>query len=197
MRVSLRQLFDLVGRLLWCLQVPKGLRQSATRIVVGAELEDATGLMTLEAALQSWSAVDLEQLTPGDGSSAVKLDAGGQSLLVAGPLAVGLVLEKLRSASTAIVEITDVELGELSAGLARELEHRSGATATVLTLPQTSARGVAFALDRDVPARPWDLDRLLVEGIHVDPALWTRLFERSLNVLLDVERIPDPQDARL
>jgi hypothetical protein len=83
-RITVRQLRELVERLVWRFELPAGFGHSATSIVVAAELRTGKALPRLLELVETGLTVDpaaVRLVGPAE------LDAGGQSLLYAGPIA--------------------------------------------------------------------------------------------------------------
>jgi hypothetical protein len=195
MQISVRQLRDLISRLVWRLGLPPGVDTAAGSLLLEAELRDGSGLTELARLIADPRPVRSAAPAVVESSDGrLEVDARGESLLLVGPLVADLARDAALRAGAATVAIDHVEGAAAAAGLAAlAADPALGVSADV-----TRANGDGrLELRVTTAASPQERERaaLLVEGIEVDDALWADLFALSLDVLLDIERIPDAEDA--
>jgi hypothetical protein len=197
-RVAVRQVRDLVARLIWRLDLPSGFESSATSLVVHNEVRSRAGLEELDRLVAAGVRVDPARVTLSEPEPGVlALDAGGEPSVYVGPLAVDLVRDaaaRTGSAELRATNVTGVALaGALDAFVAAgsgELEGRveTGAAPGAFLLSARTQGHVPPRAGDDVP------QALLERGLEIPDALWDRLFALSLDVLLNVDRRPDPEE---
>jgi hypothetical protein len=196
LRVAVRQIRDLVSRLIWRLELPSGFDTSATALVVESEIRSGKGLAELDRLVAAGIRVDPGRVAVAEpGPGLVAIDAGGEPSVFVGPLAVDLARDAaLRDGA---VEVHAVNVS--GPALVRALDGFAGQPGVDVRLEGDGALG-SFRLSvgaapATAVAEP-DLDDLLERGLEVPEELWDRLFALSLDVLLNVDRRPDPEEER-
>jgi hypothetical protein len=200
LRVAVRQVSDLLHRLLWRFELPDGFAHSAASMVLAAELRSGKALAYLADVVEAGLVV-----APGDvrlsyqAPEVAELSAGGQSTMYVGPLAADVaceLVEKSRSSRVIVTDATDLVFAE---GLVDVVGMRTGATvefavrADALGTPGSgSFELLSMRAGGSHAATTADgLDTaLLTKGVLVDAQLWQSLFRNSLDVLLAVKRNP-------
>jgi hypothetical protein len=185
-RVAVRQIRDLVGRLIWRLELPSGFDASATSLVVESEVRWRNGLEELDRLVSAGTRVDPASVAVTEPRPGVfAIDAAGEPSLFVAPLAMDLARGTVAHGGPVEVHAVDVAAPALAGAL-------DGAGARVEVLPD-GFRLTAAAAAVPPAARP-ELEDLLERGLEVPDELWERLFALSLDVLLNVDRRPDPEE---
>ena len=182
MRLSLNETYFLIGTVLRAQGFPYGALGGAVRMVQWAEIFHGVGVSFLERRRHRPAPpVDSSVMTlTAETATAAAIDAGGQSALLAGPLALDLATERARTRETGIVSLTGLSdllwLGQLAEqaakrGLACAVSFQAdGEAAEARLLGELYSRGrsiVAVPLAEEGPlwiemaSAPASHDRLL------------------------------------
>lgn len=187
-RISIRQLRDVIARIIWRFDLPAGFQRTGESMILHAEL------MSPALALLIQHAADHRPADPGrlrirhDQPGFAELHGAGQTILLAGPTMRDLSITLARQHGRATVVGSNISAAALGRGLAGIMTSDVRAEVVLEAADRLTVISAATA-EADEAASQHARSAVLRDGLAIDSATWQRAVALSLDVLAPVQRL--------